>query len=69
VVGGVVGVVVLLGFEDELGLLGFDVESLEVELPVEPVPMLCDPPIEPLIPLPWPLPLTVMLSSTLRLPA
>lgn len=61
----------LLGFDDELGLLGFVVESLEVELPVvlEPVPMLCEPPIDPLIPLPWPLPVTVMLSSTLRLPA
>lgn len=61
----------MLGFDDELGLLGFVVESLEVELPVElePVPMLCEPPIDPLIPLPWPLPVTVMLSSTLRLPA
>ena len=61
--------VVLLGFEEELGLLGLVVESLEVELPVEPVPMLCDPPIDPLMPLPWPFPVTVMLSSTLRLPA
>ena len=61
----------LLGFEDELGLLGLLVESLEVELPVElaPVPMLCEPPVDPLMPLPWPFPVTVMLSSTLRLPA
>lgn len=44
----------LLGFEDELGLLGFVVESLEVELPVEvePVPIPCEPPIVPLMPLP-----------------
>lgn len=62
--------VVLLGFEDELGLLGLVVESL-VELPVElePVPMVWEPPIDPLMPLPWPFPVTVMLSSTLRLPA
>lgn len=68
--------VVLLGFDEELGLL----ESFDVELPVElpvlelpvlelPVPIDCEPPIDPLIPLPWPLPVTVMLSSTLRLPA
>lgn len=63
--------VVLFGFEEELGLL----ESFDVELPVElpvlelPVPIDCEPPIEPLMPLPWPLPVTVMLSSTLRLPA
>ncbi len=42
--------VVLFGFDEELGLL----ESFDVELPVLelPVPIDCEPPIDPLMPLP-----------------